>query len=70
MASIIREGNLLKPTQETLDLRPPKDHIEGNKIILDAQGQFPKELIILHHRGKMSQYKIVKSRNDKFQLNR
>lgn len=46
-----------------------KDRIEGDKIFLDINGQFPKRIIIEDHNSKRAQnYKIVKTRNDKFQL--
>jgi hypothetical protein len=67
-ASIIRERNLLKRTQETLDLRPPKDHIEGNKIVLDGQGHFPKIIIIIEP-GRNREYRIIKTQKGNYLLN-
>lgn len=58
----------LKPNQETLDLRSQKDFIEGNKIILNGRGRFPKEIIIIELEGKR-EYRIIKTKNGKYLLN-
>jgi hypothetical protein len=67
-ASIIREGNLLKRTQKTLDLRPPRDYMEGNEIVLDGQGRFPKKVIIIEP-GKKREYRIIKTNKGNYLLN-
>lgn len=51
------------------DIQSPSDKIEGDKIILDGKGYFPKRLIIILESGKMREYRIVKTRNGKFILN-
>lgn len=38
----------------------PKDRVEGDKIILDGQGFFPKKVIILEP-GKRKEYLIRKT---------
>jgi hypothetical protein len=43
------------------------DHIVGNKIILDAQGQFPKKVII-RERGRIIEYRLVRTQLRKYQL--
>jgi hypothetical protein len=44
-----------------------KDRIVGNKIILDGEGEFPKDLVFLN-REESQEYKIIKSKYGKFRL--
>ncbi len=46
----------------------PNDRIEGNKIILDAGGHFPKEVIVIDLPGKKKEYRIVKTRKGGYLL--
>lgn len=46
------------------------DRIEQDKIILDGQGKFPKEVIILEGNGEKKEYRIIKTRNGGYILNR
>jgi hypothetical protein len=45
------------------------DRIEGDKIILNGQGNFPKPLIIIEP-DKRLEYRIVRTRQGKYQLNK
>lgn len=45
------------------------ERIEQDSIVLDGKGIFPKKLIIIES-GKKIEYRIVKTRFGKFQLNR
>ena len=45
------------------------DRIVGNKIILNGQGLFPKELIIIEA-GKKLEYRIIRTKYGKYQLNK
>ncbi len=45
------------------------DRIEGDKLILDSKGQFPKRLIILLEPGKVREYRIIRTRNGGYILN-
>lgn len=47
---------------------PAGDRIEGDEIILDGQGKFPKKLIIIDA-GRKLEYRIVRTRNGGFLLN-
>ncbi len=53
-----------------LDPETLKDRIEGNKIILDADGHFPKPVIIFFSSGKKMEYRLFKTQFDKFKLER
>jgi hypothetical protein len=46
------------------------DRIEQDKIILDGQGKFPKDVIILEANGEKKEYRIIKTRNGGYILNR
>jgi hypothetical protein len=46
----------------------PRDRIEGNKIILDGEGFFPKQVIILLPPDKMKRYEISKTRKGGYLL--
>jgi len=48
--------------------KPFQDRIEGNSIILDSRGDFPKRLIILTKDG-VKEYRILKTRNGGYILN-
>jgi hypothetical protein len=52
-----------------VDIQSLLDKIEGDKIILDGKGYFPKRLIIILESGKKREYRIVKTRNGGFILN-
>ena len=45
------------------------DRIEGDEIILDGKGYFPKRLIIILDYGKRREYRIVRTKNGGFILN-
>ena len=45
------------------------DHVEGDRIILNGRGYFPKNLII-YDDSKISKYRIVKTKKGKYQLNK
>jgi hypothetical protein len=45
------------------------DRIEGNKIILNGQGIFPKKLIIIEP-GNKREYRLIRTQYGKYQLNR
>lgn len=47
---------------------PPSDRIEGDQIILDGRGRFPKKLVIINA-GRRLEYRIVKTRNGGYLLN-
>lgn len=51
------------------ELKPTIDRIEGDKIILDGRGPFPKKLIILLESGNKREYRIIKTRNGRYILN-
>lgn len=46
-----------------------KDRIIGEKIILDGEGKFPKEVIILN-RDKPQKYRIIKTRFNKYHFSK
>lgn len=50
-----------------LELHSSRDRVEGNDIILDGEGEFPKLVIILN-KGDIKKYRIVKTKLGKFQL--
>lgn len=45
------------------------DRIEGDKIILDGKGRFPKKVIIVLEPGKIREYRIVRTKNGGYLLN-
>ncbi len=55
--------------QSSKKLKPTIDRIEGDEIILDGKGPFPKKLIILLESGNKREYRIIKTRNGKYILN-
>ena len=40
--------------------RQDMNRIEGDRIVLDGQSKFPKELVILEKHGKKRKYKLEK----------
>ena len=46
-----------------------EERIEKDQIVLDGAGKFPKAVIILE-RGRRLLYRLTKTRNGKFQLNK
>jgi hypothetical protein len=44
-----------------------RDRVEGNEIILDGEGEFPK-LVIIISKGDKKEYRIIKTKTGKFQL--
>jgi hypothetical protein len=48
--------------------KAPKDRIEGNTIILDSRGEFPKKIIIFEPGGQ-KEYEIKKTRKGRYLLN-
>jgi hypothetical protein len=44
------------------------DRIEGDKIILDGKGRFPKKVIIIIEPGKIREYRIVRTSKGGYQL--
>ncbi len=63
-----KEVNLVKETK-ALESKVLQDRIEGNLIILNGEGDFPKEVLILNSRGMKKEYRIVKTRHGGFVLN-
>jgi hypothetical protein len=57
----------LKPSQDISNPKGPKDRIEGNRIILDAAGHFPKEVIVIDAQTK-KEYRIVKTKKGGYLL--
>jgi len=57
----------MKP-KETLGTDLSRDRLEGDKIILDGKGKFPKRVIILEP-GKTREYKIIKTAKGGYLLN-
>lgn len=51
--------------------KPSGDRIEGDTIFLDYEGDFPKKIIIIDRcQRKQKEYRLVKSMNGGFQLNK
>jgi hypothetical protein len=48
--------------------KPIIEKVEGDKIILNGQGKFPKLIVIFNH-DRRQEYKLVRSKNGKFLLN-
>ena len=46
-----------------------RDKIQGNSIILDGGGYFPKDVIIID-KSIIKKYRLVKTKTGKFQLNK
>lgn len=59
----------MNPSLKKIDVKPTIDRIEGDKILLDGKGQFPKKLIIILEGGRVKEYRIIRTRNGKFILN-
>lgn len=60
MKSLLSSGQEIKPKRAT-------DRIEGNKIILDGWGCFPKRVIIIEP-GKNREYELRKTSKGNYQL--
>ena len=45
------------------------DRVEGKKIILHADGSYPKEVIIVS-KNEILKYQLTKSKNGRYQLNK
>jgi hypothetical protein len=45
------------------------DRIEGDKIILDGKGRFPKKVIIILEPGKVREYRIIRTKNGGYLFN-
>lgn len=45
------------------------DRIEGNKIILNGKGVFPKKLIIKEAGNKL-EYRLIRTQHGKYSLNK
>ncbi len=67
--SRITEVERLQQSLENVKSKFPNDRIEGDTILLDEKGQFPKKLIIILESGKRREYRIVKTRNGGYILN-
>lgn len=59
----------LKAFQDSDILRTVLDKVEGDKIILDGQGHFPK-ILIIKESGKSSEYRLVKTKTGGYILNK
>jgi hypothetical protein len=46
-----------------------RDRVEGNTIILNGRGNFPKRLLIVEL-GKKKEYRLIRSRYGKYHLNK
>ena len=57
---------MMNNTQRKLKFR---DRIENGKILLNEEGEFPKDLII-QGRHTIKRYRIVRTKTGKFQLNK
>ena len=43
---------------------------EHNVIVLDAEGKFPKRLLILNRNGNKLEYRLIRTKNGAFILNK
>ena len=55
-------------TTQPKDPKAVQDRIEGNSIILNGQGEFPKRVIIVDKSGSR-EYRIIKTRTGGYILN-
>ena len=66
------KAKIEKPIDQALDLQAGspriQDRIQGNTIILDGRGPFPKKVLILEP-GKRSEYELKQTRNRGYLLN-
>jgi hemin uptake protein HemP len=60
---IIFEAKVMKPSNI-------KESIENDKIILDAEGPFPRRIIIKDCMGYKKEYRLVKTQSGNFILNK
>ena len=44
------------------------EHEDGEKIIINGEGQFPKRVVIIENE-KIREYRLVKTQNGKYLLN-
>jgi hypothetical protein len=47
-----------------------KEAIYPEKIILDAEGQYPRRLIIKNRKGEVIEYRLIKTKSGSFALNK
>ena len=59
-SDVDKEGFML-PHQEI------EDRIEGDKIILNPKGAFPKRIVI-YENGQSREYRLIRTRKGKYQL--
>jgi hypothetical protein len=64
---MIKEDNM-KPVSDDRSPKYQKDRIDGRTIILDSQGEFPKQIIILEAEKELK-YRIIKTRKGKYLFN-
>ncbi len=57
---LILDGRQLQSSRESID------RIEGDQIILDEKGQFPKRVVIVQPGGGKREYRLVKTKSGKF----
>ncbi len=48
----------------------PTESIDPEKIILDAEGKYPRQIIIRDKSGLRKEYRLVKTQSGNFILNR
>jgi len=60
---VISESNVVKSSNI-------KESIEHDKIILDAEGPFPRRIIIKDCMGCKKEYRLVKTQSGNFILNK
>jgi hypothetical protein len=58
----------MKTVSQNIWPRREKDRIEGETIILDGNGEFPKKLVIVEIEGEI-EYQIIKTRKGGYLLN-
>lgn len=46
------------------------ESIDSEKIILDSEGKYPRQIIIRDKSGSRKEYRLVKTQSGKFSLNR
>ena len=59
----------MRQFDKNLNMRFPVDRIEGDVIVLDGKGYFPKRVIIITEEGKKREYRIVRTYKGGFILN-
>jgi hemin uptake protein HemP len=58
----------MKQGIEDRNLKTCNDRIEGNIIIIDSEGEFPKKVIVQEN-GQRLEYSLIKTRKGKYLLN-